>query len=261
MVSTGAVLAKTAKTAKIARMGIVAERKALQSQVREKRRTVLPKLRIAVKQARKARTERLKQCRKDCKAAERKAKRAATEARRKLEQHIKRAQQKAREVCTSCKTVDSKSVDKLQAALAELDAERKSIEEIRRKVAGMKSERGKKGGLRAAELRSESDSQVIHNLGDNEELIALFKKVRGKIKPTKRMTRTEAFFQYLHDTPEALDEFRAKRERKWEQEAERMFAEREAPPCIDELADCRRALAEYEAAEKFIAETQPDIPF
>lgn len=254
-------LAKTAKAAKIACMGIVAERRILRAQIKEKRREVLPKLRAAVKHAKKARTDRLKQCRKDCKEAQRKAKRAAIEARRKLEQHIKRAQKKAGVICSSCKTVNEKSIDALQTAIAELEAERKSIEEIRRKVAGMKSEKGKKGGLKAAELRSESDSQVIHNLGDNEELIALFKKVRGKIKPTKHMTRTEAFFQFLHDTPEALDEFRAKRERKWEKEAERMFAEREPPPCTDDLAACRRELAEYKAAEKFIAESQPDIPF
>lgn len=242
-------------------MGLVAERKALQSQIREKRRVVLPKLRTAVKQAKKARTARLKQCRRDCKEAQRKAKKAATEARKKLEQYIKRAQKKAGEVCSSCKVVDAKNIDKLQAAIAELESERKGIEEIRRKVAGMKSERGRKGGLRAAELRSESDSQVIHNLGDNEELIALFKKVRAKIKPTKHMTRTEAFFQFLHDTPEALDEFRAKRERKWEREAERMFAEREAPPCLDDLEACRRELAEYKAAERFVAEQNPDVPF
>jgi hypothetical protein len=242
-------------------MGVVAERRILKAQIKEKRREVLPRLRAAVKHAKKARSDRLKQCRKDCKDAQRKAKRAATEARKKLEQHIKRAQKKAFEICKSCKVVDDKSVDALQKSVAELDEAMKEVDKLRKQAGALRSEKGRAGGRKAAELRSESDSQVIHNLDDNEELIALFKKVRGKIKPTKHMSRTEAFFQFLHDTPEALDEFRAQRERKWEKEAERMFAEREAPPCLDDLEACRRELAEYKAAEKFIKETQPDIPF
>lgn len=243
-------------------MSIVAQRRQLRSQIREKRREVLPKLRATVKWAKRQRAERLKQCRKDCKDAERKAKKAQTIARKKLEQYIKRAKKKASEVCRSCKVIDEKSVDALQSAVEALNKEMKEIQELRRKAGALKSERGRAGGRRAAELRTESDSQVIHNLGDNEELIALFKKVRKKIKATPRMTRTEAFFQFLHDNPEALDEFRAARERKWETEAERLFAERKPPPCTDELAACRRELAELKSAEKFLQEIDPkDVPF
>lgn len=242
-------------------MGIIAERRLLRAQIREKRREVLPKLKDAVKRARKARIERLKQCKRDCIAAERKAKKAAVEARKKLERHIRNTKKKANEICKSCAVIDEKSVDALKKAVDALNIEMAEVESLRKKAGSLRSERGKAGGLKSAEMRSESDSQVIHNLGDNEELIALFKKVRAKIKPTKRMTRTEAFFQFLHDTPEALDEFRASRERKWEKEAKKMYAEREAPACLDELNACQRELEEYKAAEKFLAEAETDVPF
>lgn len=242
-------------------MGVVAERTLLRAKVREKRREVLPRLRERVKQARKAQRQRLKQCKADCKAAERKAKKAATVARKKLEQHIKRAKKRAGAICKSCKVVDEKSVTELKNAVEALNKEMAEVEQLQKQAGALRSERGRKGGLAAAEKRQESDSQVIHNLGDNEELIALFKKIRRKIKGSKHRSRTEAFFEYVHDNPSVLDEFRAGRERKWEKEAEKMFAEREAPPCLDELADCRRALAEYEAAERFVAESQPEVPF
>lgn len=240
-------------------MGIVAERKKLRAEIQEKRRTVIPRLRAAVKQARKARLDRLRQCKQDCKTARRKARKAAVEARRKLEQHIKRAAKRAAEVCSSCKVIDEKSIDTLQKSVDALNVEVAEIAALRKRVGSLRSEKGRKGGLKSAELRSESDSQVIANLGDDREMIALFKKIRGKIKAGKRMSRTEAFFEYLHNHPEALEEFRAGREHRWEREAEKLFAEREAPPCLDELKDCRRELAELQAAEKFLSEV--DVPF
>lgn len=239
-------------------MGIVAERKKLRAEIRDKRRTVIPALRAAVKQARKARVERLAQCKKDCKEAQRKARKAAIEARRKLEKHIRTAQKRASEVCASCKVVDDKAVDSLQKSVDALNVEVAEIAALRKRAGSLRSEKGRKGGLRSAELRSESDSQVIANLGDDREMIALFKKIKGKIKAGKRMSRTEAFFEYLHNHPEALEEFRAGREHRWEREAEKLFAEREAPPCLDELKQCRRELAELQAAEKFLSE---EVPF
>jgi len=127
----------------------------------------------------------------------------------------------------------------------------------------MISERGRKGGRRAAELRAESDDEVIRNLGEDKLLIALFKKHRAKIKATKHRSRTEAFLEFVHDHPEELDELRAKKEREWEREAERIFRERQpgenGNSCWDDLGKCQRELAELKAAEKFLKEA--DVPF
>lgn len=239
--------------------GIVAQRGQLRSAIREKRKEVIPKLRIAVKQAKQQRAARLRKCKADCKQAERRARKAATVARKKLELYIRRAKQKASEVCKSCKVIDDKAIDALQKSVEQLNTEMAEVKRLRAQAGALRSERGRAGGRRSAELRSESDSQVIHNLGDDEEMIALFKKVRGKIKATPYMSRTEAFFEWLHNNPEALDEFRSVRERKWEKEAERLYAEREPPSCSDELADCRRELNELKAAERFLADE--DVPF
>ncbi len=239
---------------------IVAERKALRAQIREKRRTVLPALKNLIKQAEKARRARIKQCRVDCRQAERKAKQTAKQARRKLEQHIYRLKNCAVQVCESCKTVDEKGLNTLQQALENLETEKRAIADLRRKVSLLQSTKGKAGGRRSAELRSESDSEVLHNLSDNAELIALFKKVRGKIKATPHMTRTEAFFDWLHNHPEALDELRAKQQHQFESEAKRMYAKREAPPCLEQLKQCERELDELKAAERFLEEAE-DVPF
>jgi len=242
-------------------MSEVLKRKQLKSEIREKRRHVLPKLRKAVKDATSDRTKRIRACKADCKKLLRKAKQRATVARRKLEIVIKRAQAKAREACSSCKVLDEKGLDAIQKSLEALDKERKEIIALRSQAASLISERGRAGGRRAAEIRAESDEEVIRNLDEDKELIALFKSMRMKIKKTPRRSRTEAFLEFVHDHPEALDELRAKAQLKYEKEAERMFAEREPPPCTDELSECQRELAELKAAEKFLTEAEKNIPF
>lgn len=242
-------------------LGVTAEKRRLRAEIREKRRTVIPRLRELVKHARRARTERLRRCKRDCKEAERKARKTAIEARRKLERHILKTKKRASEICSSCKVVDDKSVDALKQKVDALNVEMKEFDALKKRVGSLRSERGRKGGQKAAELKSESDSAVIFNLGDNEELIALFKKIRGKIKATKHMSRTEAFFEYVHNHPEALEELRSKREHKWERDAEKMFAERQPPPCLERLDQCQRELDELKSAEKFLSEAESDVPF
>lgn len=57
---------------------------------------------------------------------------------------------------------------------------------------------GKKGPtLAAREVKQESDSEVLANLSESEAIV--FEAVKAKIKPTGRMTRTEAFYQWVHD--------------------------------------------------------------
>jgi hypothetical protein len=244
-------------------MSIATERRALQSQIRHKRKEVIPKLRTLVKKLERDRKKRLRECKAECKAAQRKAKRAATVAKKKLEQHIQRARKKAGSVCKSCKLDDDKALDAFQNALSELNKERESIEQLRKKVSTMKSTRGRAGGKKAAEIRAESDDAVIFNLGENRELIGLFKSVRNKIKASPRRSRTEAFLEWVHDHPEELDAYRSKKQLEYEREAKKLFREREAPPCTEQLEQCELELAELQAAEKFLEEVEygEEVPF
>jgi hypothetical protein len=242
---------------------IVQQRKQLQREIKERRRDVIPRLKAAIRNAQKARKQRLRKCKADCATAIRQQKKRAREARKKLEKHIRKAQTKAQAVCASCKVVDEKGVEQVSQALAALTAERDAINKLRTQ-ASLKSERGRAGGSKSAELRSESDSAVIHNLEGDKELIDIFKKLRGKIKGSKYQSRTEAFLQYVHDHPEALDELRSAAEHKYAKEAERMFRERQPDEngnsCWNDLTKCQRELDELKAAEKFLSEAE-NLPF
>jgi len=246
-------------------MSVVQQRKQLKREIRERRRDVIPKLKAAIGSAKKARAARLRTCKADCRAAIRKQRKLAIQARRKLEQHIKKAKAKAKNVCNSCKVVDTKGVEQISKAIEALEAERKEIDKLRTQASYLKSERGRAGGRKAAEQRSESDSAVIHNLEGDKDLIDLFKKLRGKIKGSKYQSRTEAFLQYVHDHPEALDELSAKKEIQYAKEAERMFRERQPDQngngCWTDLTKCQRELEELKAAEKFLTEAEKNVPF
>ena len=243
---------------------IVQERKQLKREIKERRRDVLPKLKKAIQQAKRDKKVRIRKCKTDCRIALSRERKRAAQARRKLEQHIRKAQAKAKAVCSSCKVVSEKGVEAIAKALEALDKERQQINALRNKAAGTKSERGRAGGRKSAERRAESDDAVIFNLGDDKELIALFKKVRGKIKPSKYQSRTEAFLQYVHDNPEALEELRAKAEHKYAREAERLFRERQPDQngngCWTDLGKCQRELEELKAAERFLSEAE-GVPF
>lgn len=244
----------------MAKSSIVEQRKILRAEIKDRQREVLPRLKAAVDKARKSRTQRLENCRKQCKAEQKKVKDRAERARKKLLEVIKRAERRAKSACKSCQvTMTEKSLDQLEHTLAELDKERKKLKEMRQKAAGMKSELGRKGGLRAAELRAESDDAVMYELKDDPDLIALFKKVRRKIKPTKGRSRIEAFWEYVHDHPSELDEIKAKAQARYEKEAEKEFAERSEVEAMElELDQCQRELRRLRRAEELALK---EVPF
>jgi hypothetical protein len=83
---------------------------------------------------------------------------------------------------------------------------------------------GKARAARAAEVLAESDDRVRNDL-DTEDEKLLFELVRSHIKATPRMTRTEAFFQWMHDNasnvPNILARYHAEiAEREWSAMAE-----------------------------------------
>ena len=138
------------------------------------------------------------------------------QARVKLRERIMRAREVARAACKACTlTAGMADIDK---ALAAVEAERVAIRTLAYRAGSMVSEHGKAGGLKAAELREESDSLVELDLDNDREMIALFRKVKRQIKGSRHQSRTEAFLQYVHDNPHELDELRAQQEIEYSKE-------------------------------------------
>jgi len=251
-------------------MSIVTDRRKLKAEIKEKRRVVLPTLKRAVKAAQTDRQKRLKACKADCARLLKQAAQRAKTAHKKLKLVIARSKAKAKQACASCKTLDERGLNQIESALEALESERKEIAKLRAQASVLISERGRAGGKKSAERRAEADDEVIRNLGEDKDLITLFKKLRATIKINPRRTRTETFLEYVHDHPEALDELRAKSEGAYGRQAEKLFRERqpEASGCEScssckhssgKLTKCERELAELKSAEKFLEDA--DIPF
>jgi len=231
------------------RGGVVAERRELRRQAKERRAVVLPRLRAAVRDAKRARVARLRACKSEMLKRRRRVKRAADQAARELERRIEKARKQASAAAAACKTRAAKQgTAEIERALGELGTEREAIAALGRKARGLRSEHGAKGGRRAAELRAESDDAVRHELGDDRALLALWERLRGKIKGTRRTSRAEVFFDYLHNHPELVDEERARQEQRYEREAAELLSKAAAPlpTDSDELRDCLAMLGECE---------------
>ncbi len=114
----------------------------------------------------------------------------------------------------------------------------------------------------AAELRAESDDEVRRNLADDRELAALWRATKNKarFKATPTRSRTEAFLEYVHDHPEALDELRSAQEVEYEREAAELLAQWPRDEPIGSMSD--KALSgmvdELRRAEEL---TSGEVPF
>lgn len=241
-------------------MSIVQERNILRAEIRQRKKEVLPRLREAVTRAKKKRKQRVKDCEKFCVQARRDSKKRADELKKRFSQILKRVHKKADIACKACKTAAStEGLKQVQDALEALEKETKEVKAMVSKADRMKSARGRKGGLRSAEVRAESDDEVIFNLGENQELVGLFKKIRKKIKKSPKRSRTEAFFEYVKDHPEELDEFRAKKEREYEREAIKMYQDLTEEQHTElSLEACQRELNKLRRAEELALQ---EVPF
>jgi hypothetical protein len=240
---------------------ITEARRDLQRRARERQSDVLPQLRAAVKARRKAKTKRLAKCRTDCKRRKERVQRNAVKAREKLREKIRQTKEVARQACTLCKvTATEQELDKLDRALANVEAERAAIRELRMRAARTVDPRGRAGGMRAQELRRESEEEVRRNIEDDADLLALWDSVdRNKFKQTQRRTRTESFLDWVHNHPEALAELRHSQQEQWDREAEDLFKQwpREEP--IGRMTDAQlnELLQDLDRAEAVAAE----VPF
>jgi hypothetical protein len=243
---------------------ITDKRRALRAEAAERQKEVVPQLREAVKEARAHKRARLVQIRKRCRARMLSNRERATEARRKLRERLAQTKAKAREACQLARAKATESdLDNLDRALSRLIEERDAIGELRRRARALKDPRGRAGGLRAAELREESDDMVRNDIED-PTLLAVFDRIRHKIKGSKNRTRTEAFFEHIHDHPEEVDEVIAAQQAQWDREATRLMGSLRKVPPASNGDDVARFARELDEADRLLVQhpvTAAEVPF
>ena len=116
-----------------------------------------------------------------------------------LRQAVRRERQLARDACTTGLAEARGIKDKVQRARAELEAERRYRRDLQRIERANRAARKEIHRPTRAERRRESDDEVRGNV--SPELVGLWERVKGGIRGSDRMTRTEAFLQYAHDNP------------------------------------------------------------
>lgn len=199
----------TAAQAKKQRRALIAS---MGRDLRTKDRATLKRLRAAVREKRIEKKERIAEVRKMCREAIEVARERARERKRELrdrqkrEAHELRAQLRAeRKVQRATLSARRRKVrDESTAAVDEakraLELEREEQHERHGQVAMVASspKRSRAEAARARhEEQHESDDEVRRDIP--EELAPVWEKVKRGIHATPRMSRTEAFLQWVHD--------------------------------------------------------------
>jgi hypothetical protein len=214
-----------AEAARERRWAEIERRKAQREAYRKRQAT----RRAEMKAAAKRRKDDLARARELCKVNASAAREVADAVyRRDSAALLRRRQQTKRDARTGC----SGSKAQIRADARALIDERKRLAAEDRKLraeiarAEAAAKRREKPRSSAAERRSESDDLVRQNIAPEDQ--ALWNRVKGKLRSTGRMSRTEAFEQYKHDHPhEALRAREDYAERAWRRDvAERYRDER-----------------------------------
>lgn len=192
-------------------------RKFLERMAREADRERLRKLRQAVKAAKAHERTSTRRARALCVHARQVFQTWKRQARAKLKAEVRALREQARtwpreqkvllaeevdrrnaEVCQLCVHDVSESKRTGKAALKSA-REQLAAEQEQRKRERIWAERGPKltGAARAHEARQESDSEVRANLSPDE--LVIWDRVRARIKPNGRMSRTEALHHWMHE--------------------------------------------------------------
>lgn len=210
-------------------LSVPAERHWLRSEARRRRHEILPELQHEARVAQADRAARVEACREQYRSC------------------VARARADTRE--------------KIERTGAALQTEREAERKMKGRAASLKSERGRAGGRRAAELRGESDDAVRFELKDDPDLIALFNRIRHKIKATPGRSRIEAFHEFVADNPGELAAVKAEAERRYEAEAERAFRERATSEEEAEAELDDEMLAEIREINREESFPGPPVPF
>lgn len=236
------------------------QRRRLRGEARERQRETVPKIKTAIRELKAAKMRRRRECVASCKRRRQKITSEAKRAREKLSERVAKLRVRARETCAACKvSVRDSDLDELDRLLGHLAEERKVIGVLRAQARGLTSERGRAGGKRAAELRSEALDQVRRDVADDPILSALWEREQFKIKKRPRASLTETFLEWVQEHPEAIEAMQADQERDYAAEAEAMLGSLRAPRKIRGDADQARWSRELDEADQWLAEVK-DAP-
>lgn len=193
---------------------------------------MLPVLRKSIKRTKARKAKRLTNCKREAEKARARYRASALRARNGLTTRLAALRDKLKAASNKCRgRARADALAELDRALAAIDQEREAIAALRRKAAQLRDSSKRAGGLRAAELRAESDEEVQRELPDDPAWHEAWRSVRSKIQATPHRSRTEAFFEYVHDHPTVIDQARAKLEHRYELEADALF---------ESLWDCQK---------------------
>lgn len=235
----------------------MATKKELQAEIRRHKKEVLPKLREALKAAKREKKKRVRACRDQAARGLAELRKKQKQARAKLAVHLRKLDKQFEAGLNLCIREESaRALDKVEDVTRKIAEEREEIMRLRRLADAAVSPVRRAAGRRAAEKRMESEDEVRRNL-ETPALRELWELKKAKVRGSKYRTRTEAFLDWVHDHPEALEELQHKAERKHEAEIAKAFEERAAGRTCDiELDDCQRELERLREALR-LAEQVP----
>jgi len=217
-------------------------------------KAAVAKKKKALAEARKEKQLAMKKAQSTCKVDREKTKNSSRAAYKRTVEKARAKREAARaEARSRCSTDKQKVVEayepKVKKSSAELAEERKHQREIQRIEAANKDREKKRPKKSAGERLQEHDEEVVNNLPP--ELVPVWHSFKYKIKGSKRRSRYEAFMDYLHDNPQAIDyvqvQIEKNNDRKLAREQAKYYAERgynmrktEPPPApniVDEMGD------------------------
>ena len=178
--------------ASLVRRQLEQTRKELEREQRSAARERLQGLRSELKAARERRRERMKAVGSDCRSARKRISDRARAARERLNAAIARSRENAKQSCNTVRgEVQSEALAELGRALGALDLERG----LQRQLAAW-TRPATSTTSTAREKRSESDDEVRANIEDSA-MLAVWERVKGRIKGRGRTSRTEAFAEWI----------------------------------------------------------------
>lgn len=163
---------------------------------REQAREALRKLRASLEEARATRARRVARIRRTC-SEQRQALRSEAQRLREQVARVAAERRLLRETCREAvKDTRAESEQQLEDRRGMLAAERLYQLQARERVPA-------KPRRTAAETRAESDGEVAANI--DPAYLPIWQKMRRKIRGNQRMSRTEAFLQWIEEHPHEAD--------------------------------------------------------
>jgi hypothetical protein len=160
-------------------------------------------LKDAIQDARAAHRQSLVHAKESCRSARLNARRGASELRARLLLELRAAvaaeRHAAHLTCAQGRKLASEAKERRSKTKLELAAERQFRREIKRIERSNRARRSEIVKASRKERGAESDDTVRGNIPP--ELVALFERVKGRIKAGDRWTRTEAFLHYAEEHP------------------------------------------------------------